>query len=196
MMANFSATLTNLESDDGTMGQVKNHDSLIIVIIPTGLLLAIAFFLTLCSIIRKNCICFFKRRIAGCDNQYISGGHTIDFGCCSVVKLTNDEDHVIIVRDVTSLGQFDFENVCVICFDNFTTEARGTLQLSCSHVFHSDCIVTWLRRRQTCPLCKRDVDVTFIKEERKTTQLYYVCDPYRTSIGRGHAVAGHYGSLL
>ena len=110
--------------------------------------------------------------------------------------MTNDNDQVVIVRDVTSLGHIDTESVCVICLNNFTTEAGGTLQLKRWHVFHGNCIVTWLRRRHTCPLCKLDVDVKFIISERKLTELYYLSDPYRTAVGQGHAIAGHYGSLL
>lgn len=32
----------------------------------------------------------------------------------------------------------------------------------CGHVFHTDCIMRWLKTRQVCPLCNKDWDVTKI----------------------------------
>lgn len=42
---------------------------------------------------------------------------------------------------------------CPICMEEFgiVTEAS---QLPCKHYFHYDCIVPWLNRSNTCPLCR------------------------------------------
>ncbi|XP_059663603.1 uncharacterized protein LOC132309304 [Cornus florida] len=42
---------------------------------------------------------------------------------------------------------------CSICMDDFEFYS-GVNQLPCKHVFHSDCIVPWLRRSNSCPLCR------------------------------------------
>ncbi|XP_055387100.1 E3 ubiquitin-protein ligase TRAIP-like [Condylostylus longicornis] len=47
---------------------------------------------------------------------------------------------------------------CPICSDNFNVVAdvRSTL---CGHVFHYDCITSWLERSSSCPQCRKQVAV-------------------------------------
>ena len=45
---------------------------------------------------------------------------------------------------------------CPICFDTLTTGDIG-FRLTCQHMFHRDCLETWLLRTATCPLCKTEV---------------------------------------
>jgi hypothetical protein len=35
-------------------------------------------------------------------------------------------------------------------------DAAILMQLTCSHVFHAECVGPWLQRHRECPLCKRD----------------------------------------
>lgn len=41
--------------------------------------------------------------------------------------------------------------VCAICHNVMGAAAE---RLACNHVFHTMCIHTWLRRAETCPLCR------------------------------------------
>jgi hypothetical protein len=53
-------------------------------------------------------------------------------------------------------GNDDDENdtTCSICFGPIENgEEVGALP-SCHHTFHSECLKTWLARRQVCPLCQ------------------------------------------
>ncbi|XP_019244382.1 PREDICTED: RING-H2 finger protein ATL5-like [Nicotiana attenuata] len=43
---------------------------------------------------------------------------------------------------------------CSICLADFV-QTEYIRMLPCSHVFHHDCIVTWMTRRITCPDCRR-----------------------------------------
>ncbi|PSS13538.1 E3 ubiquitin-protein ligase RING1-like [Actinidia chinensis var. chinensis] len=42
---------------------------------------------------------------------------------------------------------------CRICLDDFALGTKVTC-LPCSHVFHEDCITTWLEKSHRCPVCR------------------------------------------
>ncbi|KAI4305737.1 hypothetical protein L6164_029085 [Bauhinia variegata] len=51
----------------------------------------------------------------------------------------------------------DDDACCSICLDKFgdlTSEVVGT---PCSHAFHQDCILRWLKNHWSCPLCRYQV---------------------------------------
>lgn len=45
---------------------------------------------------------------------------------------------------------------CSICFENFSPRVM-TIVLDCKHRFHTHCIIEWLQKEQTCPLCRREL---------------------------------------
>jgi hypothetical protein len=51
------------------------------------------------------------------------------------------------------------DTTCTICIGDFDdTWTRNLRKLPCSHIFHSECIDTWLRTgKRTCPFCRKDV---------------------------------------
>ena len=42
---------------------------------------------------------------------------------------------------------------CTICLEDLVTGSELT-RMPCNHMFHGDCIVEWLKKRVTCPLCR------------------------------------------
>ena len=46
---------------------------------------------------------------------------------------------------------------CTTCLEPFMRGER-VVKLACSHIYHRQCIVPWLMRNDTCPLCRRRVD--------------------------------------
>jgi Ring finger domain len=46
----------------------------------------------------------------------------------------------------------DGEDTCVVCLDDLDVGNR-VRRLPCNHVFHAECIRTWLRRKNACPCC-------------------------------------------
>ncbi|CAK7335809.1 unnamed protein product [Dovyalis caffra] len=46
---------------------------------------------------------------------------------------------------------------CPICLAIMDGEQEA-LQLPCSHIYHCDCILTWLRNNSSCPLCRYHIE--------------------------------------
>ena len=45
---------------------------------------------------------------------------------------------------------------CTICLDGYSWRQR-VRTLKCGHIFHENCINTWLNQKRTCPLCRDNV---------------------------------------
>lgn len=55
---------------------------------------------------------------------------------------------------------------CSICADQFEVGTCAT-QLPCKHWFHSDCLYSWLKLHNTCPLCRFELDTLDEEYESK-----------------------------
>lgn len=66
-------------------------------------------------------------------------------------------------EDVTVTVEPRVEDCCV-CAENFAV-GHTQIQLRCGHRFHEECALTWLRRHNTCPYCRDQVDRSTSGEE-------------------------------
>ena len=55
------------------------------------------------------------------------------------------------IEDVNKLDQE--KRNCVICLEDFKSGEKATL-LPCVHLFHKNCIKSWLKTKNMCPICK------------------------------------------
>lgn len=47
---------------------------------------------------------------------------------------------------------------CSICLENLSgPKPIGLTRMACSHVFHNRCLLEWLKRKNTCPLCRTEL---------------------------------------
>ncbi|KAK3490572.1 uncharacterized protein B0T23DRAFT_164834 [Neurospora hispaniola] len=63
-------------------------------------------------------------------------------------------------------GCQDNKTKCVICVDEMTLGDKATL-LPCNHFFHGECVTPWLKVHNTCPVCRRSVEVEEAPESKK-----------------------------
>ena len=54
------------------------------------------------------------------------------------------------------IKEFGIENSCAVCKDEFTI-GEECLLMPCSHHFHGDCLLPWLKERNSCPVCRYEL---------------------------------------
>ena len=55
---------------------------------------------------------------------------------------------------------------CNICLENFI-ENKISIKLDCGHYFHDNCIIKWLKMRNTCPVCRHELESNDPDYERR-----------------------------
>ena len=65
------------------------------------------------------------------------------------------------IRSVSGLRKATSEKCCSICQEDFCGAGeegdgvcRAAIKMPCSHVFHEDCLLQWLKEQNTCPICR------------------------------------------
>lgn len=75
------------------------------------------------------------------------------------------------------------KQACGICLENYK-EKEKVVTLSCKHIFHKECIETWLSQKQTCPIDR----INPIKEVIVLKQNFI---PFLSSFGNRGEVEGY-----
>jgi hypothetical protein len=68
-----------------------------------------------------------------------------------------------IVFDERDLRKYGAEQ-CPVCTNGFKLDEEAK-KLPCKHVFHTDCILPWLGRHNTCPMCRHELPTADIEYE-------------------------------
>ena len=54
------------------------------------------------------------------------------------------------------IKEFGFENSCAVCKDEFNI-GEECLSMPCNHYFHGNCLMPWLKERNSCPVCRYEL---------------------------------------
>ena len=78
----------------------------------------------------------------------------LDFEGPGLDKNILDNMEIAKIKDVDKLD--NDKKKCTICLENYVN-GDNTIALPCIHIFHADCIKTWLKNKTTCPMCKYEI---------------------------------------
>lgn len=68
------------------------------------------------------------------------------------------------IFEIKNVEKLDEEKNCLICFEN-NKDGDKCIALPCMHIFHADCIKTWLNKRGICPTCKHEIKYDYYDVE-------------------------------
>ena len=60
-----------------------------------------------------------------------------------------------IKKNTVQLETIDKELICSICLEEFNSEKEIAF-LDCKHFYHMECIIKWIKKDASCPLCRNN----------------------------------------
>ena len=54
------------------------------------------------------------------------------------------------------INQTLIKKKCTICLEDYVN-GDNSIALPCIHIFHANCIKTWLKENNSCPICKNEI---------------------------------------
>ncbi|XP_052263396.1 E3 ubiquitin-protein ligase RNF181-like isoform X2 [Dreissena polymorpha] len=88
---------------------------------------------------------------------------------------------------VISNSEAALERKCPVCIANFDLDEE-VKQLPCQHKFHTDCILPWLAKVNSCPLCRYELPTddedyeNFKKHKARAKQREYELENLHNSM--------------
>lgn len=72
-------------------------------------------------------------------------------------NINNDIISNLNVNKINDNNKNFSERICIICQENYKI-GDNYIILPCIHLFHENCIKTWIKNQRICPICKRKLN--------------------------------------
>ena len=72
----------------------------------------------------------------------------------SIIHKDNSKIIEKVKKNIVSLEEIDKSSTCSICLEEFNSEKEIAI-LDCKHIYHMECIIEWINKDTSCPLCRR-----------------------------------------
>ena len=59
------------------------------------------------------------------------------------------------------------EPECSVCKDEFELDDAAVVKMPCSHLFHEECLLPWLKEHNSCPSCRHELPTEDLEYENK-----------------------------
>ncbi|KAB1214816.1 E3 ubiquitin-protein ligase RING1-like [Morella rubra] len=94
------------------------------------------------------------------ESNFTTSSYTIDllFDLDEALTLPEDSARQIAAQKslVMNLPTVITTDVCSVCIESFRS-GEGGKQVPCGHVYHANCIASWLSSHSSCPVCRREI---------------------------------------
>jgi hypothetical protein len=67
---------------------------------------------------------------------------------------------VVEINDKNQISKIEYD--CVICQKGYELKDKY-IKLPCKHIYHENCIKTWLKKKNVCPICKQNIKINDTK---------------------------------
>ena len=74
--------------------------------------------------------------------------------CMNKARIEGDNKKKLCMKHFNVMKQNDD---CIICYEGMTPST--SIKLECGHFFHTTCIEIWSEHNETCPVCRKPIDV-------------------------------------
>ena len=73
----------------------------------------------------------------------------------TILNLSDYFEEITLTQSILDKGE---QKKCSICLENFEVGAK-IIYLPCFHYYHANCIETWVKNSDKCPLCNNKIKI-------------------------------------
>ncbi|KAJ4980721.1 hypothetical protein NE237_031558 [Protea cynaroides] len=152
---------------------MASDSNAIVISVIVSLVLVILYYIIAGWVFRYN-----SSRTAGTDHQLSTGTRVTQVGSGETPKKGLDQSiisalPIFIYKDLPGHNATR-SSECAICLSSLEKEEMVMVLPNCKHMFHAECINTWLNSHTTCPICRSDVKPQSILETREASVVVLI----------------------
>ncbi|CAD8107663.1 unnamed protein product [Paramecium primaurelia] len=167
---NFSIVTTSYDDQDEAQ---RNKLILIIVGSVVGVLLLLSFFLSIFNNQRlQQNVEHIENVEQNLEQQQIAYKSPTGFSKQFIKEYFGPINLQIVMKSYPGLSQFED---CVICLESLKNDINQEMKFCsvtpCFHIFHQQCLSSWLQKQRNCPFCRCEFNRIYIQNKYPWIEL-------------------------